>query len=61
MIKLDKTLYGLKQAARAWYERLSKFILANEFKRGKIDNTMFLNFRGNDLLIVQVYEDDIIF
>ncbi|KAH0719582.1 hypothetical protein KY285_015613 [Solanum tuberosum] len=61
MLKLDKVLYGLKQTPRAWYERLSKFLLANEFKRGKIDNTLFLNSRGKELLIVQVYVDDIIF
>jgi len=35
--KLKKTLYGLKQTPRSWYERLSKFLLENDFKRGKID------------------------
>ncbi|XP_070047453.1 uncharacterized protein [Nicotiana tomentosiformis] len=40
--KLDKALYGLKQAPRAWYERLSKFLLDHDYKRGKIDNTLFL-------------------
>ncbi|XP_015158487.1 uncharacterized protein [Solanum tuberosum] len=61
VLKLDKALYGLKQAPKAWYERLSKFLLANGFKRGKIDNTLFLKSRGKELLIVQVYIDDIIF
>ncbi|XP_070029439.1 uncharacterized protein [Nicotiana sylvestris] len=56
-----KILYGLKQDPRAWYERLSKFLLKNGFKRGKIDNTLFLKKRGRNLLIVQVYVDDIIF
>ncbi|XP_070020822.1 uncharacterized protein [Nicotiana sylvestris] len=59
VFKLDKALYGLKQAPRAWYERLSKFLLENGFKRGKIDNSLFLNKRGRNLLIVQVYVDDI--
>ncbi|XP_070022056.1 uncharacterized mitochondrial protein AtMg00810-like [Nicotiana sylvestris] len=49
------------KAPRAWYERLSKFLLENGFTRGKIDNTLFLKKRGRNLLIVQVYVDDIIF
>ena len=61
VFRLNKTLYGLKQAPRAWYERLSKFLLKNGFKRGKIDNTLFLLKREQELLIIQVYVDDIIF
>ncbi|XP_019256393.1 PREDICTED: uncharacterized protein LOC109234792 [Nicotiana attenuata] len=41
--------------------RLSKFLLENGFTRGKIDNTLFLKKQGRNLLIVQVYVDDIIF
>lgn len=59
--KLDKALYWLKQAPRAWYERLSKFLLENGLKRGKVDKTLFLKSKGTDFLIVQVYVDDIIF
>ncbi|XP_019244462.1 PREDICTED: uncharacterized protein LOC109224331, partial [Nicotiana attenuata] len=59
--KLDKALYGLKQAPRAWYERLSKFLLEHGYKRGKIDSTLFLKEKGKDLLVVQIYVDDIIF
>lgn len=61
MFKLDKTLYGLKQAPKSWYERLSKFLLDNGFKRGKINNKLFLKARERNMLIVQVYVDDIIF
>ena len=39
--KLNKALYGLKQAPRQWYERLSKFLIENDFVRGKIDKTLF--------------------
>ena len=42
VFRMNKALYGLKQDPRAWYERLSKFLLKNGFKRGKIDNTLFL-------------------
>jgi len=61
VFKLDKALYGLKQAPRVWYERLSKFLLENGFRRGKVDNTLFLKTMGEHLLIVQVYVDDIVF
>ncbi|KAK2352230.1 hypothetical protein QL285_096543 [Trifolium repens] len=61
VFKLTKALYGLKQAPRAWYERLSSFLLENGFIRGKIDTTLFRKINKNDLLIVQVYVDDIIF
>ncbi|KAK2363219.1 hypothetical protein QL285_088223 [Trifolium repens] len=61
VFKLTKALYGLKQAPRAWYERLSTFLLENSFSRGKIDTTLFRKTNNQDLLIVQVYVDDIIF
>jgi len=59
--KLKKALYGLKQAPRAWYDRLSNFLLKNDFKIGKIDTTLFIKVKENDMLIVQIYVDDIIF
>jgi Reverse transcriptase (RNA-dependent DNA polymerase) len=59
--RLTKALYGLKQAPRAWYGRLSSFLLSNDFVRGQNDTTLFIKKKGNDLLLVQVYVDDIIF
>ena len=61
VFKLKKSLYGLKQAPRAWYDRLSSFLLENDFTRGKVDTTLFCNAFKNDILIVQIYVDDIIF
>lgn len=61
VFKLKKALYGLKQAPRAWYDRLSKFLLVNDFKRGNVDKTLFIKRKLGDLLIVQLYVDDIIF
>ncbi|KAJ9542658.1 hypothetical protein OSB04_029164 [Centaurea solstitialis] len=58
---LDKALYGLKQAPRAWYETLTNHLLSKGFKRGTIDTTLFLKKEGGDLLLVQIYVDDIIF
>ena len=54
-------MYGLKQAPRAWYERLSTFLLSNGFAKGKINTTLFTKHVKNDILIVQIYVDDIIF
>ena len=59
--KLNKGLYGLKQAPRAWYERLSKFLLEHKFSRGNVDTTLFLKKQNKDMLLVQIYVDDIIF
>ncbi|GKA85808.1 retrovirus-related pol polyprotein from transposon TNT 1-94 [Tanacetum coccineum] len=59
--KLDKTLYGLKQTPRAWYETFSTFLIQNKFSRGRIDNTLFIYKSKGEVLLVQVYVDDIIF
>jgi transposase InsO family protein len=59
--KLKKALYGLKQAPRAWYYRLDKYLQDKGFKRGTIDNNLYIKTEDNDLLIVLVYVDDIIF
>ncbi|KAJ9542245.1 hypothetical protein OSB04_028751 [Centaurea solstitialis] len=58
---LDKALYGLKQAPRAWYETLTDYLLGVGYKKGTIDPTLFLRRSGSDLIIVQIYVDDIIF
>ena len=58
---LFKALYGLKQAPRTWYDTLSKFLLENGFIRGIIDKTLFHKKHNDDLILVQVYVDDIIF
>ncbi|GJV19615.1 putative ribonuclease H-like domain-containing protein [Tanacetum coccineum] len=59
--KVEKALYGLHQATRAWYEILLTYFLDNGFYRGKIDKTLFIKRHKDDILLVQVYVDDIIF
>nr|GEU39574.1 putative ribonuclease H-like domain-containing protein [Tanacetum cinerariifolium] len=59
--KLKKVLYGLKQAPRAWYDMLSSFLLSQDFSKGLVDLTLFIRRNGDDLLLVQIYFDDIIF
>jgi len=61
VFKLKKSLYGLKQARRAWYDRLSNFLIKNDFKRGQVDTTLFRRTLEKDILVVQIYVDDIIF
>ncbi|GJX73629.1 putative ribonuclease H-like domain-containing protein [Tanacetum coccineum] len=59
--KVVKALYELHQVPRAWYETLANYLLGNRFKRGKIDQTLFIKTQKGDILLVQVYVDDIIF
>ncbi|GJR14873.1 retrovirus-related pol polyprotein from transposon TNT 1-94 [Tanacetum coccineum] len=59
--KVAKALYGLHQTPRAWYETLANYLLGNGFKRGKIDQTLFIKKQKGDIFLVQVYVDDIIF
>jgi hypothetical protein len=59
--KLKKALYGLKQDPRAWYCKLDKYLQDKGFKRGTVDSNLYIKTKGNDLLIVLVYVDDIIF
>ncbi|GJV50534.1 retrovirus-related pol polyprotein from transposon TNT 1-94 [Tanacetum coccineum] len=59
--KLKKSIYSLKQAPRAWYDMLSSFLISQHFSKGAVDPTLFTRKVGNDLLLVQIYVDDIIF
>nr|GEX50142.1 retrovirus-related Pol polyprotein from transposon TNT 1-94 [Tanacetum cinerariifolium] len=58
---LKKALYGLKEAPRAWYDELSNFLISNGFSKGSIDPTLFITKHEEDILLVQIYVDDIIF
>ncbi|KAK2390888.1 putative mitochondrial protein [Trifolium repens] len=59
--KLKKALNGLKQAPRAWYDRLSNFLCEKGFEKGKVDTTLFIKRIHKHTLLVQIYVDDIIF
>nr|GFB84250.1 putative ribonuclease H-like domain-containing protein [Tanacetum cinerariifolium] len=59
--KVEKAMYGLHQAPRAWYGTLSKYLLKNGFQKGTIDQTLFIIRQREDFILVQVYVDDIIF
>nr|GFA95456.1 putative ribonuclease H-like domain-containing protein [Tanacetum cinerariifolium] len=59
--KVEKAMYGLHQAPRAWYGTLSKYLLKNGFQTGTTDQTLFIRWQRRDFILVQVYVDDIIF
>ncbi|GKF16484.1 retrovirus-related pol polyprotein from transposon TNT 1-94, partial [Tanacetum coccineum] len=59
--KLKRALYSLKQAPRAWYDMLLSFLISQHFSKGAVDPTLFTRKAGNDLLLIQIYVDDIIF
>ncbi|GJW63308.1 retrovirus-related pol polyprotein from transposon TNT 1-94 [Tanacetum coccineum] len=59
--RLKKALYGLKQAPKAWYDRLKAFLIKHDYTMGMVDNTIFTKKKDPNLIIVQIYVDDIIF
>ncbi|GJW78052.1 retrovirus-related pol polyprotein from transposon TNT 1-94 [Tanacetum coccineum] len=59
--RLKKALYGLKQASKAWYDRLKAFLIKHDYSMGMVDNTLFTKKKDSNLIIVQIYVDDIIF
>ncbi|GJQ94575.1 retrovirus-related pol polyprotein from transposon TNT 1-94 [Tanacetum coccineum] len=59
--KLKKALYGLKQSPKAWYDRLKAFLIKHEYNVGMVDNTLVTKKRGSNLIIDQIYVDEIIF
>ncbi|GJR42398.1 putative ribonuclease H-like domain-containing protein [Tanacetum coccineum] len=56
--KVEKALYGLHQASRAWYETLSTYLLDNGFQKGTIDKTLFIKKIKGDILLVQVMQKE---
>ena len=54
MLRLKKALYGLKRAPRAWYDRLTHYLLDRGFKRGYADRTLFVKNDENYLPVAQV-------
>ena len=61
VLKLRKALYGLQQAPRARYDRLKDYLFTNDFKIGAIDSISFVKSHDDEILLVQIYVDAIIF
>ena len=61
VLYLKKSLYSLNQAPRAWYDRLTQYLMSHGFTRGKADQTLFIKREDGELIVAQVYVNDIIF
>jgi hypothetical protein len=59
--KLKKALYGLNEAPRAWFLRLYQYLQKQEYKRGITDNNLYIKIYDQNMIVVVVYVDDIIF
>ena len=58
--KLERTIYGLKQSPRAWYERLHAHLQKNGFSRSNADHSVYVRRMGGEFMIILVYVDDLI-
>ncbi|KAI3701667.1 hypothetical protein L6452_26909 [Arctium lappa] len=58
--RLRKSLYGLKQASRNWYRKLTKFLISLNFKQSKADHSLFTYQNGGVYVAILVYVDDVI-
>ena len=61
MYKLKRALYGLNQAPRAWYDRLTAYLTEHGFKRGSVDTTLFIRNDKNSFVVTKIDVDDIVF
>ena len=61
VLYFKKALYGLKQAPRAWYDRFTQYLVSHGFTRGQADQTLFIKKENGELIVAQVYVDNIIF
>ena len=61
VLYLKRALYGLKQVPRAWYDQLTQYLVSHGFTRGKTNQTLFIKREDGELIVSQVYIDDIIF
>nr|KYP54539.1 Copia protein [Cajanus cajan] len=60
VFRLHKSLYGLKQASRQWYARLSTFLISHGYKQCSTDYSLFLKHNFNSFTALLVYVDDIV-
>ena len=58
--KLIKALYGLRQAPRAWYSKLSKYLEELGFVRCPYEHAFYTKRKGSDVLVIAVYIDDLL-
>jgi len=58
--KLQRSLYGLHQAGRQWYAKLSTFLLSNNYSISVVGHSLFLKYNNDKLIVILVYVDDLV-
>lgn len=61
VFKIKQAIYGLKLVPRSWYKRLSNILISQYFARVQMDKALFIKKSHNKLLLVQIYDNDIVF
>ena len=57
---LHKSLYGLKQASRQWYSKLSEFLCSHGYKQSFANHSLYLKFNNSHIIALLIYVDDVI-
>lgn len=58
--KLNKSLYGLKQAGRNWFQKFSQALLDVGFTQSRADYSLFFRIQGTSQVFILVYVNDIV-
>lgn len=58
VLKLKKAIYGLKQSSRAWHKKVDSTMLANGYKKSKLEPCLYTKFVNGLRTIISLYVDD---
>jgi len=61
VFKLNKAFYGLKQALRAWYSLLDRYLQWQGFKKQNVNKNLYIKINQDSIFLIEFYVDDIIF
>jgi len=57
---LHKSLYGIKQASKQWYSKISEFLCSHGYKQSFVDHSLYLKFNNSQITALLIYVDDVI-
>ena len=58
--KLCKSLYGLKQASRAWHDMIAEYLVSVEFCKAHADHSLYIHESDTRIVVITIYVDDLI-